>query len=88
MPFSIVNDHYNGKPGLNPLERSNKEIKRRTVVVGILPNRGAEIQMVDMVPNGQHDERQVNRRYLSTESLAKLRDEQVVEPLPALVGAA
>jgi len=53
-----------------------------------LPNRGAEIQMVDMVPNGQHDERQVNRRYLSTESLAKLRDEQVVEPLPALVGAA
>ena len=67
----------------NPLERVNKEVKRRTNVVGIFPDDAAVLRLAGAVLIEAHDEWQVaERRYLSEGSMAKLAQPGMMPPDP------
>jgi transposase-like protein len=77
--------HWTKVWSTNPLERINKEIKRRARVVGIFPNEASVIRLVGAVLADMHDEWQAgDRRYLSEGSMAQLYPERDTAPVAAL----
>jgi putative transposase len=76
--YRFPTEHWTKLRSTNPLERVNKEIGRRTDVVGIFPNDAAVIRLVGALLSEQNDEWLVQRRYLSVESMALI----LAEPSP------
>jgi putative transposase len=90
--YSFPADHWRKLRSTNPLERVNREIGRRTDVVGIFPNDRALIRLAASVVIEQNDEWLVGRRYLSAHSMESLLEEEkerktVDEEVPALTTA-
>jgi transposase-like protein len=70
--FTFPDSHRRQIRSTNPQERLNKEIKRRTAVVGIFPTRASLIRLVGMVLAEQDDEWQDGRRYFRPETMAAI----------------
>lgn len=64
-------NHWRQISSTNPLEQFNKEIKRRTHVIGIFPNDKAVIRLVGAISAVQSAEWSLGRRYMSQKSLAQ-----------------
>jgi transposase-like protein len=56
----------------NPIERLNKEVKRRADVVGIFPNEASIIRLIGTVLLEQNDEWQLQHRYMQVEAMAEI----------------
>ena len=78
-------EHWPKIHSTNPLERLNKEIKRRTNVVGIFPNEAAITRLVGALMLEQNDEWAVTRRYMTLETVAAICEEGAMDP--ALIAA-
>jgi putative transposase len=72
--YSFPREHWTKLRSTNPLERVNKEIGRRTDIVGIFPNDAAVIRLAGALLSEQNDEWPVQRRYLSAESMQLILD--------------
>jgi putative transposase len=70
--YGFPREHWPKLRSTNPLERVNKEIGRRSDVVGIFPNDEAVIRLVGSLLIEQNDEWLISRRYLSVESMSLL----------------
>jgi putative transposase len=81
--YSFPAAHWSKLRSTNPLERFNKEIGRRTDVVGIFPDDRSLIRLIGMLCLEQNDEWLVGRRYLAAAAMSRFsRSGSIATPLP------
>ena len=78
--MSFHKSHWSQIRSTNPLERLNREIKRRTNVASIFPNEAAIVRLVGAILLEQNDEWAVTRRYMSLETMVGLCNDPAVGP--------
>jgi putative transposase len=78
--YAFPSEHWSKLRSTNPLERVNREIGRRTDVVGIFPNDAALLRLAGMLLLEQNDEWLVGRRYLSETSMALVLANPATQP--------
>ena len=81
--MSFPREHWTQIASTNPLERVNREVKRRADVIGIFPNDEAIIRLVGALMLETNDEWAVARRYMSLETLGRVTENPTVR-LPAV----
>jgi transposase-like protein len=92
--YQLPGEHWTKLRSTNPLERVNKEIGRRSDVVGIFPNDQAVLRLVGALLIEQNDEWLCCRRYLSVESMALIlqqdtnAEQDTPEPAEEVAGLA
>ncbi len=67
----------------NPIERLNKDVKRRADVVGIFPNEASTTRLIGAVLFEQNDEWQTASRYMQVEAFAEI-DAEETDPIPSI----
>ena len=82
MGFPI--QHRTKLHSTNPLERLNKEVKRRADVVGIFPSEPSIVRLIGAVLLEQNDEWQLQHRYMQVEAMVELAS-PAAEPEPAQI---
>ena len=92
--YAFPKEHWSKLRSTHPLERVNREIGRRTDVVGIFPDDRSLIRLAGMLCIEQNDEWLVGRGYLSAESISlvlagpdDLTDQEIKEEVPELQAA-
>lgn len=78
--YRFPSAHWSKLRSTNPLERVNREIGRRSDVVGIFPNDASAIRLAGALLIEQNDEWLVSRRYLSEESISLILSEDQISP--------
>lgn len=86
--YDFPPEHWRQVYSTNPLERLNKELKRRSAVVGIFPNRAAVVRLFGALLAEQNDEWLVGRHYFSEVSMRKLLRPPEEAAVPQLEGSA
>ena len=74
-------------PVTNPIERLNKEVKRRADVVGIFPNEASIMRLIGAVLFEQNDDWQTQNRYTQVEAFAKI-DAEEIDPILSITSKA